>query len=74
MNYHIVRYEDTIYEIAQMYNISVESILNANPRINPNIITIGQIISIPIESKEKWPLSTSFSSNMNNIYNQYRLY
>ena len=73
MNYHIVRYEDTIYEIAQMYNISVESILNANPRINPNIITIGQIISIPIESKEM-AIIYFFSSNMNNIYNQYRLY
>lgn len=58
MNYHIVKPEDTIYTIAQMYNISIETILKANPEINPNMLTMGQIISIPLAPKEECPPGT----------------
>lgn len=60
MNYHIVRYGDTIYKIAQMYNVSVNSICKANPRINPHTIAIGQIISIPQGPMEKQLSDTSY--------------
>ena len=45
--YYSVRAGDTIYFIAQRYNVSVQSIINANPGINPNNLQIGQILCIP---------------------------
>lgn len=59
MNYHVVKPGDTIYKLAQMYNVSVEAIIEANPGINPNMLTIGQIICIPLGPKEECPPGTS---------------
>lgn len=39
---------DTMYKIANRFNVTLEQLINANPQIaNPNIIQIGQIINIP---------------------------
>jgi len=38
---------DTLFIIAQRFNVSVQAIINANPGINPNFIQIGQLICIP---------------------------
>lgn len=40
---------DTFYSIAQDYNISVQSLINANPEIKPDKLQIGQQICIPAE-------------------------
>lgn len=49
---YIVMKGDTMYKIAQMYNISLESLILANPQINnPNLIQIGQVINIPTTTK-----------------------
>ncbi len=45
--YYSVRQGDTLFLIAQRYNVSVQAIINANPGINPNNLQIGQIICIP---------------------------
>ncbi|BAH07561.1 LysM peptidoglycan-binding domain-containing protein [Clostridium kluyveri] len=39
---------DTLYKIAQAYNVSVESILEANPGIDPNYLRVGQRLCIPL--------------------------
>lgn len=39
---------DTMYKIAQKFNIGLDALILANPDIpNPNIIQIGQVINIP---------------------------
>lgn len=47
-NYYRIRPGDTLYNIAQFYNISLEDLLEANPGINPNMLMIGQVICIPL--------------------------
>jgi len=44
---YVIRAGDTLYRIAQTYNVTVESILRANPGIDPNSLRIGQRICIP---------------------------
>lgn len=43
-----IRAGDTLYKIAQQYNVTVASILSANPGLNPNDLRIGQRICVPV--------------------------
>lgn len=45
--YYSVRQGDTLFLIAQRFNISLQALINANPGINPNNLQIGQIICVP---------------------------
>ncbi|MBU5438758.1 LysM peptidoglycan-binding domain-containing protein [Tissierella sp. MSJ-40] len=45
--FYRVRPGDTFYSIAQMFNISVDRLLAANPHIDPNNLMVGQLICIP---------------------------
>jgi LysM repeat protein len=38
---------DTLFILAQRFNVTVQAIINANPGINPNFLQIGQVICIP---------------------------
>ncbi len=38
---------DTLFDLAQYYNITVDAILRANPGIDPDRLRIGQVICIP---------------------------
>jgi len=42
-----VKTGDTMWKIARMYNVSTLALMNANPRINPNRLQVGQIICVP---------------------------
>lgn len=44
----IVQPGDTLYKIAQTYNVSISDILTVNPGINPNYIMVGQRLCIPL--------------------------
>jgi spore germination protein len=45
---HTVLPGETLYSISRKYGVSINAILSANPNIsNPNIIYVGQIITIP---------------------------
>ncbi len=39
---------DTLYKLSDLYDVSVQEIMDANPFINPNNLFIGQPIRIPI--------------------------
>ncbi|MDW8514774.1 N-acetylmuramoyl-L-alanine amidase [Priestia flexa] len=41
---------DTFYKIANMYNITVEALRNANPGVNPTTLQIGQEIYVPVRT------------------------
>jgi LysM repeat protein len=45
--FHIVVEEDTLLGIALRYGLELDDLLNANPGINPRILSIGQEIQIP---------------------------
>lgn len=46
---YVVQRGDTLTSIAAMYNVSLESIITANPQIkDPNRIVPGQVIRIPV--------------------------
>lgn len=47
-NHYIVQAGDTLYAISRFYNISLDDMIEANPCIEPENITPGQIISIPL--------------------------
>lgn len=44
---YIVKRNDTIFDIARRYFTSVNSVLTANPNINPNNLQIGQTLIVP---------------------------
>ncbi|MGM0471029.1 MAG: LysM peptidoglycan-binding domain-containing protein [Bacillota bacterium] len=47
-NYYQIRPGDTLYEIAEKFNISVADLEEANPRLEPNNLSIGEIICVPV--------------------------
>ena len=55
---YIVRQGDTFYLIAKRENVSLDSLLKANPGIDPNRLFIGQVICIPSSSPGPGPSPT----------------
>ena len=47
---YIIKPKDTLYSIGKIYNTSVNSILTANPGINPFLLKIGQEIIVPLNT------------------------
>ncbi|KXL52655.1 spore germination protein YaaH [Anaerotignum neopropionicum] len=46
MTIHVVSAGDTIYSIAEQYNVPVRQILENNAIVNPNLLTLGQALLI----------------------------
>lgn len=46
---HVVRYGETLSEIAQSYRVSMDTVMQENAIRNPNSIYVGQSLSIPVE-------------------------
>ncbi|HEY8464155.1 MAG TPA: LysM peptidoglycan-binding domain-containing protein [Bacillota bacterium] len=44
---YVVRSGDTLYGIAQRFNVSLNALIEANPGIDPNRLQIGMVICIP---------------------------
>jgi len=49
MDYHIVRMDETLDEIAETYNITKEDIVDENTEIDPEFLFTGQVLIIPLE-------------------------
>jgi LysM repeat protein len=47
---YIVQPGDTLYTIANKFNITIEDIISANNLENPNLIYPGQLLNIPVDS------------------------
>ena len=45
---YVIQKGDTLYSISQQYNISVASIMAANPLVNVYNLMVGEVICIPI--------------------------
>lgn len=46
-NFYTVITGDTLYNIAKRNGVTLNALIAANPRINPNNLMIGQILCIP---------------------------
>jgi LysM repeat protein len=44
--YHVAS-GDTLSQIAEKYHVSLDALLVANPGVNPNALTLGQMLNIP---------------------------
>lgn len=53
--YYTVRPGDTIYKLSQQFNVRVDEIMRANPRIDPNNLRVGQVLCIPRRMPEPEP-------------------
>lgn len=47
-NFHTIRPGDTLYSLARFYNVSLDDLLEANPGLDPDRLTVGQVICIPV--------------------------
>lgn len=44
---HTVQAGDTLFGIAQKYGVSLDSLIASNPAINPDVLSVGQVIALP---------------------------
>lgn len=54
MQIHVIQQGDSLWRIAQIYNSSVQDIVQANQLSNPNQLVIGQSLVIPIWGSFYW--------------------
>ena len=52
---HIVQAGDTLFGIAQAYGVSLDSVLSSNELIDPNVLSVGQVIDLPPVPTEQTP-------------------
>jgi LysM repeat protein len=48
---YTIKRGDTFYKIARRFNVTLDSLLKANPGVNPDALLIGQKICIPSEEE-----------------------
>ncbi|GAB3061605.1 LysM peptidoglycan-binding domain-containing protein [Virgibacillus ainsalahensis] len=46
-----IKQGDSFYELASKFNLSLSTVLQANPNVNPNQLVIGQMVCLPIQWK-----------------------
>lgn len=44
---YIIQEGDTLYQIAMKFNVSLDTLMKANPNVNPYMLFVGQAICIP---------------------------
>ncbi|MDE3840502.1 spore gernimation protein [Bacillus methanolicus] len=54
MQIHVVRQNQTLFEIAQTYGTTVNDLIEANEIPNPNNLVVGQTLVIPIIGRFYW--------------------
>lgn len=56
---HTVRAGETLYSIALRYKVTVQQIVTANKITNPNLIRVGQVLTIPTRTPTTPPPATT---------------
>ncbi len=70
---YIIKAGDTLYKLAQIYGVTVQSIVDINPGINPNNLQIGQAICIPSTTPPSTCPTNSFSHTIESGDTVYKL-
>ncbi len=61
---YTVRPGDTMFRIANQYNVSLQQLIRANPQVaNPNVIYVGQRLCVPAEITPTPPSPEPFCQN-----------
>lgn len=47
-NFYTIRPGDTLFSLAHFFNVSLDDLLEANPGIDPQRLSVGQVICIPL--------------------------
>lgn len=68
-----VKSDDSLYSISKLYNTTVDAIMNAN-NLQSTILSVGQILKIPIASEEEYPGTTKECYGEGYIEPQYETY
>lgn len=73
-SYYVINQGDTLYSIAGKFNTNVNYILTANPNLNINNLTIGEVIIVPFGTIVKTDISYTYKmlelniSALSNVY------
>ncbi len=68
---YIVQAGDTLNQIAQRYNISVEAIAQASGLTNPNWLDVGQVLTIPVPTPQQVPADFKIIPDSELVYGPY---
>lgn len=66
---YIIQPGDTLYNIAKTYRVTIASILEANPSVEPNYLRVGQRICIPTACASGSSISQEIMEAMQNDIN-----
>jgi LysM repeat protein len=50
---YTIQPEDTLWDLADDLNVSVEEIMAVNANLDPNQLHVGQVINLPVESSQR---------------------
>lgn len=64
---YMIQPGDTYYSLAVRYNLTIQSIINANPGVNPDQLFIGQLICLP-EATTTCPGGNSYRIKAGDTY------
>ncbi len=72
---HVVKANETLWQIAGIYNVSVEAIVNINELPNPETLVIGQALVIPKEAayhtvqpgESPWSISQQYGVSVQSL-------
>ena len=75
LNIHVVRSGETLWQIANIYNVNMNSIIEVNGLPNPNRLLIGQSLVIPVpgtthvirSGETLWSISQQYNVTINSI-------
>jgi len=71
---HMVKKGDTLYFIAQKYNVPLEELIKANPEIaNPDEIEVGMKVKIPVSSHPSHPTHPSHPAHAHSSHPPYEM-
>jgi L,D-transpeptidase ErfK/SrfK len=73
LNSYVVRKGDTFSSIAKAFNVSLQSLLNANPGVTPNSLYLDQVICVPI-APIPLSITVSITAKTLTLYKYGRLY
>ncbi len=65
---YVIQPGDYLSLIAGRYNLDVSTLINANPKVNPNWVEIGQVITIPAPSPSADPSSFKIIPDSELVY------
>jgi spore germination protein len=78
---HVVKRGDTLWNISNLYKVSMKQIIEANQLDNPDLLMIGQALVIPVYDKfhivrpgeTLWSISQHYNVSLNDLIRENRI-